>query len=167
MCARPTSLCLRTSLGHYLNDNFVSCSSRTQSMPALSTCGAKYIASTTATRDTLQFRRVLLFLGILFSTPLTMKIENQTAIGAVLNRFPSKPRRYIDLRHHYLRHHISPNNITIQHMPSHQQPADVLAKPLKHQDFANNPTQMKISFWCRKKCVEVSQTDRQCILSFY
>ena len=58
-------------------------------------------------------------------------MENQAAIQVAKQTGPTKKRKYIDLRRHYLHHHIKHGNIILHHVPSGQMLADPFTRPLK------------------------------------
>jgi hypothetical protein len=63
----------------------VSWLSKLQSIIALSTTEAEFIAAVTAGKETLWFRQFLSELGFKFSAPLMMLVDNQSAIQVACN----------------------------------------------------------------------------------
>ena len=122
---------------HLINGSPISWISTKQTMQALSTCESEYIAAALAVQYTQWLRRILAELHALPNTPTLLFMDNQAAISIANNTAPTNKRKFIDLRHHYLREHIQKGNITLQHVPSNKMLADILTKPLKNQTFTN------------------------------
>ena len=50
--------------------------------------------------------------------PKPFRIDNQSAIRVAKSNDPTKHRKFIDLRHHYLAHHTKKKTIDIKHVPT-------------------------------------------------
>lgn len=133
-----------SELIHLFNNGPIAWTSTKQSMQALSTCEAEYIAATTAVHTTLWLRRLLSELSLLPRSPTRLLVDNKGAIAIATNTARTKKRKFIDLRHHYLREHINLGNIIVAHVPS-SQIADILTKPLGAQKYAANKTSIAIT----------------------
>lgn len=77
---------------HLYNNFPVSWTSKKQSMQALSTCEAEYIAATTAVQETQRIRGMLGDIAVLTQQPTPLHIDNQSAILTAKNRGHSKRR---------------------------------------------------------------------------
>ena len=61
--------------------------------------------------------------------------DNAGAIQLAENPLSSSNSKHIDVRHHFLREHVFSGSISIVHVPSESQHADVLTKPLSRESF--------------------------------
>lgn len=92
---------------HTMNGTSVSWLSKNQSVVALSTTEAEYIAATTATQRTSSLQQLVISTHIPFREPTAHYIDNRSAVLIAENQAPTKRCKYIDIRHHYLQHHIT------------------------------------------------------------
>ena len=129
---------------HLYNGAPVAWSPGKQSPQALSTCEAKYIAATTAVQTTQWLRRILKEGYLLPNTPTPVFVDNKAAIAVAKNVAATRKRKFIDLRHHFLREHIKNATITVKHVPSKIMLADLLTKPMGKQTFGPLKTAMNI-----------------------
>ena len=113
----------------------ISWSSRKQNVVSLSTTEAEYIAATDATRHTTWLRKLLHDTDKKNTTPTPHHIDNRSAVLIAASKAPTKRRKYIDIRHHYLQHHVADNAITVHRIPTHQMQADIFTKPLHRARF--------------------------------
>jgi hypothetical protein len=109
--------------------------SRRQPTVALSTCEAKYVASADATCQAVWLRQLLFDLGFAESTPTAILNNNQGAIALSKNPVHPKRSKHIALRHHYLREKVEDNTITLSHVPTADNIADLLTKSLPGPTF--------------------------------
>ena len=87
------------------------------------------MALSSATREALFLRNVfseLCAADIPSSLPLYE--DNQSTIKQALNLQSSARTKHIDVRHHFLKQHISEGRILLEYVPTDQQPADCLTK---------------------------------------
>ena len=129
---------------HLYNGALIAWSSGKQSLQALFTCEAEYIAATTAVQTTQWLRRILKETHLLPNTPTPVIVDNKTAIAVAKNVAATRKRKFIDLRHHFLREHIKNSTITVKQIPSKSMLADLLTKPIGKQTFGPLKTAMKI-----------------------
>ncbi|KXJ71623.1 hypothetical protein RP20_CCG020139 [Aedes albopictus] len=108
----------------------VAWSCRRQPTVALSTTEAEYMALSGATQEAVWWRG---FLGEMFQLELTIPIfsDNQSAICLAEKEIGYSPRsKHIDLRHHFVREQLEKKAISLHHVKSELQKADVLTKPI-------------------------------------
>ena len=73
-----------------------------------------------------------------FQEPTTLLIDNQSAMALAKNAVFHDHTKHIAIRHHFIREKIDDEEITLQYIPTNEQVADVLTKPLmreKHNRF--------------------------------
>ena len=117
--------------------------SKMQSLIALSTTEAEYIALSTALREVIGVMNLLNELkgrGFVFnaSTPvIRCKVfeDNQSCIEIATNHRTRPRTKHLSVRLHHFRSHIVAKTITIQHVSTHEQTADTFTKPLPRNQF--------------------------------
>ena len=98
---------------HLNNGAPIAWSSGKQSLHALSTCETEYIAATTAVQTTQWLRRILKEALLLPNTPTPVFVDSKRAIAVAKNVAATRKRKFIDLRHHFLREQIKNATITV------------------------------------------------------
>ena len=124
-----------TGTVHCFHATPISWQSRKQSVVSLFTTEAEYISATDATRHTTWLRKLLNDINMTPSDPKPHHIDNQSAILIASSKAPTKQRKYIDIRHHYLQHHAASNTIDLNRIPTDRMLADIFTKPLHRERF--------------------------------
>ena len=115
-----------------------------QSLVALSTTEAELIAMSTALREVIHLQNLLLELhGCNFPIPFTKPqvvcrtFEDNTAcIEVAQSDHKIQPRtKHISVRLFHFRDHVKKGLITIEHVPSKYQLADIFTKPLPREQY--------------------------------
>lgn len=124
----------RKSMGGYimkLDDAVVSWGARKQTSVALSTCEAEYFAMSQAAQEAFWMRKVLKEIGLKINTPTVLYSDNISAIAwAEGEKAPSKRAKHIDVRIHFVRDLVQSRDLSIKHVSSDSNDADVMTKPL-------------------------------------
>ena len=126
----------RSGFVFLLNGGPVSWSSQRQSVVALSTTEAEYIALSHGTKEAIWLRRILNDLNIKCES-VPISIDNQSAIKLANNSEYHKRSKHIDIRFHFIRDVVSKREIEIKYVMSKNQLADLLTKPLPKQQFSH------------------------------
>jgi len=110
--------------------------SRRQPTVALSTTEAEYMASADAARQAIWLRLLLddLQLG-LGNKPFPIMNDNAGTIALSKNPVHHERSKHIGLRHHFLRERVEDNTISLSHVPSADNIADLLTKGLPRELF--------------------------------
>ena len=124
-----------TGMVHSYHTTPISWNSRKQNVVSLSTTEAEYISATDATRHTTWPRKLLQDTDKTSIAPTPHHIDNRSAILIAMSKAPTKRRKYIDIRHHYLQHHVADNTITVYRIPTHQIQAVIFTKSLHRDRF--------------------------------
>lgn len=114
--------------------------SNRQSVVALSTTEAEYIAMAGAVKESLwlnQLRRSLEGPR----DPLTVWGDNQSAIKLAENEMVNDRSKHIDVRYHFLRDHVG-REVMLKYCPTQDMIADMLTKPLMKTQFKKFATQL-------------------------
>ena len=109
--------------------------SRKQATVCLSSTEAEYVAATDACRKIVPLRRLLTEVGVVQREPTVLHEDNQSAIASA--QAPAvKPRmKHLDVAHHYIRQCIADESIRLVYIPSQENTADVLTKPIARDQF--------------------------------
>ena len=126
----------RSGFVFLLNGGPVSWSSQRQSVVALSTTEAEYIALSHGTKEAIWLRRILNDLNIKCES-VPISIDNQSAIKLANNSEYHKRSKHIDIRFHFIRDVVNKREIEIKYVMSKNQLADLLTKPLPKQQFSH------------------------------
>jgi hypothetical protein len=115
----------------------ISWSSKKQGEIATSTTHAEYIGQYNAILH-LQWLRTFLHETNLFTSPVTnIMADNQSAIALSRNPEFHKRTKHFNVKLHYQRNVLEEGAISFQYVPTKQQAADGLTKPLGPTEFGN------------------------------
>ena len=115
-----------------MNDKgcLVSWKSRKQSIVALSTCEAEYIALAAAVQEAKFLKQLYADMMHDGGKIITMYVDNQSAIKLAKNPVLHQRSKHIDIRYHYLRSEVKCGNIEISYVPSADNISDIFTKPV-------------------------------------
>ncbi|KAE9281523.1 hypothetical protein PR003_g27655 [Phytophthora rubi] len=104
--------------------------SRRQSIIALSTAEAEYVASCEAAMEVIAESNILQEILPLRSVKLRIGIDNQAAFVMATNPTYSRRTRHIELRWHFVRDQVEKGAIELHKVKGETNPADTFTKPL-------------------------------------
>lgn len=115
----------------------ISWSSKRQTVVALSSCEAEYIALNEAGKEAIWLQRILKELGLINYSPSPTLIyeDNQGTIALAENPKFHRRTKHIDIRYHWVRDAIHRNLITVEYVSTREQAADGLTKALTVKAF--------------------------------
>lgn len=114
-----------------LNGGPIAWRSRKQGCTAASTTEAEYVAAHLASQEIVWMRQLLFDLGYLQVAPTFLRSDNQAAIRLMRNPEFHKRTKHIDVKYYVIRDHFQqPERITIAYVPTADNVADLLTKPL-------------------------------------
>jgi Reverse transcriptase (RNA-dependent DNA polymerase)/gag-polypeptide of LTR copia-type len=114
----------------------ISWSSKRQSTVALSTCEAEYLGQTQATKEAIFLRSLLQELRPEEQPSATIiYCDNQGAIALAKNPQFHARTKHIDIQHHFVREKVASGEVDLQYVPTEEQLADGLTKPLSKEKF--------------------------------
>eukprot|EP00253_Pinus_taeda_P015728 PITA_15728 len=119
----------------HMGSGAISWASKKQSILALSTAEAEYVAATTAACQAVWMRRMLRSLGQEQAKTTVIFCDNSSAITLSKNLVFHKRTKHIDIRFHYIRELVSNGEIVLEHCRTQEQVADILTKPLDQKSF--------------------------------
>jgi hypothetical protein len=128
----------RSYLGYlfYLNDGLISWNSKLQSKPpAQSSTESEYIALANAANESTWLRSLLSTISPT-DGPTVIFCDNQSSITLAHNPHHHARTKHIDVRHHVIRDQVASMVLQLEHVPSSDNLADVLTKPLSASVFS-------------------------------
>ncbi len=108
----------------------ISWSSKAQVTLALSSTEAEYVSTTQAAQEAIYLRTLLSELNLPPSSPTQLQCDNQSAISLTKSPITHSRLKHIDIRHHFIQSTISDGHIKVEWIPTMDQVADILTKPL-------------------------------------
>ncbi len=91
---------------------------------------AEYLAFAHATKEAIWLRSLFTGLGFERLAPVGINCDNQSVIAFAHNHQFYARSKHIDIRHHFIREHVNNEDIIIIHVPTENNIADILTKPL-------------------------------------
>lgn len=122
-------------MAYYLNESLISWVSQKQRCVALSTCEAEFMAATAAACQGIWLRNVLNQITAGDVGPVTLYIDNKSAIDLAKNPVFHGRSKHIDVRYHFIRECVERGDIIVKYVSSNKQRADCLTKALTTVKF--------------------------------
>lgn len=110
--------------------------SKRQTIVALSSMEAEYIAATHVAQEGLWLRSLLTELCVSFPSPTPIYLDNSSAISLSTAARFHQHSKHIDTCYHFIRSHIDNGFFTLIWVPSHQNVTDILTKALARPAFS-------------------------------
>ena len=115
---------------------------RKQTVVALSTAEAEYVALSTAPQEATWLRGLLSDIKATPKTPTIIKEDNQGTITIARNPISHARTKHMDIKFHYVREALHNGIIELVYCPTDQMTADILTKSLSHNRFEILPLEM-------------------------
>ena len=114
---------------------FVSWKTKKQSVVALSSCEAEYIAIAFATQEGLFLQKLF---SVLYSkaVEIVLNVDNQGAVALSKNKVSQQRSKHIDVKYHFIRDQVDNGNLCPVHVPTVSNIADAFTKPLSGKRLA-------------------------------
>ena len=93
------------------------------------------MALTEAAQEVIYLRRLLASMGIEPSGPTTIYEDNQSCIKFVANQKFSSRSKHIDVKRRFVEESVAKQNLKLTYVPSQDNIADMLTKPLPPATF--------------------------------
>jgi hypothetical protein len=111
------------------------CSNR-QSVVALSTCEAEYMALSAAAQEAVWIKNFINDLGVGIQLDhIPIHVDNESAIRLTMNPEFHKRSKHIDIRHHYIRECVKKGDVRVHWISGKENPADMFTKTLPPHTF--------------------------------
>jgi hypothetical protein len=114
----------------------ISWKSKSQSSVALSSCEAEYMAASSAAQEAIHLRRLLASVGQTIKGASILLEDNQGCIALANNPVHHNRSKHIDLRAHFIREKVTEGVVDLKYVPTSEQLADILTKPLGPVKYA-------------------------------
>ena len=88
-------------------------------------------------------KQTLLNFGVKFDEILLL-CDNESAVKIATNPVQHSRTKHIDIRHHFLRDHVTKGDIKIDGIGTHDQLADIFTKPLDESQFCKLRNELNI-----------------------
>jgi hypothetical protein len=118
----------------YVGNNLVAWMSKKQASISLSTSEAEYIAAGSYCTQLLWMKKLLGDYGFSQDT-MIINCDNTSAINISKNSVQHSRTKHIDIRHHFLYDLVESKVVSISFIPTENQLADILTKPLDGSRF--------------------------------
>lgn len=127
-----------------LNGGPIAWSSHLQKPVAQSTSEAEYYAAGHASREIVWLRELLNQLGFQQSLPTSLMCDNNSTIMMVLNPVFHERTKHIGIKYHFIRQQHLAKNIEMVSVPTDDELADILTKPLGAIKFRINRSRIGV-----------------------
>ncbi|GJS75740.1 retrovirus-related pol polyprotein from transposon TNT 1-94 [Tanacetum coccineum] len=108
--------------------------SKKQTALAISTTEAEYVSAGKACQQALWMKQALIDYDVRLDD-VPIMCDNKGAIDLSKNPVQHSRTKHIEIRHHFLRDNVQKGHILIEKVPSVDNIADILTKPLKRESF--------------------------------
>jgi len=119
----------------FMGSRLVSWFSEKQSSIALSTAEAEYVAAASCCTQLLWMMQTLQDFQITCTPPISILCDNTSAISISKNPVMYSKTKHISIKYHFLREQVLEQKVKLEYVPSKEQVADILTKPLPRETF--------------------------------
>ena len=117
-------------------------SSRRQSTVALSSMESEFIALVSATSDARWIQQLLQEIGMSDKLPIPIFVDNKAVIDYCKNECNSSRTRHFNIKYHFVRDEVAQKRIELEWIPTENQIADIMTKPLDRPLFYKQMKQL-------------------------
>eukprot|EP00253_Pinus_taeda_P003224 PITA_03224 len=117
----------------FMGSRIVSWLSKKPSSIALSTAEAKYLADASCCTQLLWMMQTLQDFQITCTPPISILCDNTSAISISKNPIMHSKTKHISIKYHFLREQVLEKKVKLEYVPSKEQVADILSKPLPRE----------------------------------
>lgn len=129
---------LRSTTGYIFklfDTNTITWKTIRQKPVSLSTAEAEYYAACEAIKEALWIKNLSTTLGINIVKPITIHEDNTACISIMNTPSGHNRTKHIELNLQMIKSHIEQNTVSLSHIPTGQQLADIFTKPLQPAVF--------------------------------
>ena len=127
-------------------DSLVSWSSRKQRIVSTSSTESEYYALTHTFKEALWIKLFLTLISLPTPHPFPIFCDNQSTCTIAKSDVISSRTKHIDVRHHFIRHHINDGTFTTLWLPTNDMTADIFTKPLLSTLFLHHRDNLGLFF---------------------
>ncbi|WVZ17444.1 hypothetical protein V8G54_010426 [Vigna mungo] len=129
----------------FINDVPVSWSSKKQTIVALSSCEAEYVAGCSAVCQGIWLCEILNHLRLKGEQSFELKMDNTSAISLAKNPINHGRSKHIDVKFHFLREMVNQRKVVLRHCKTEHQLADLFTKALNQTRFDSLRSKVGVS----------------------
>eukprot|EP00253_Pinus_taeda_P026626 PITA_26626 len=119
----------------FMGSRLVSWFNKKQSLIALSIAEAKYVAAASYCSQLLLMMQTLQDFQITCTPPISILCDNTSAISISKNPVMHSKTKQIPIKYPFLQEQVLEQKVKLEYVPSKQQVADILTKPLPRETF--------------------------------
>lgn len=119
----------------FMCSRLVSWFSKKQSLIALSTTEAEYVATASCCTQLLWMMQTFQDFQITCIPPLSILCDNTSAINISKNPVMHSKTKHIPIKYHFLQEQVLEQKVKLEYVPYKEQVADILTKPLPREIF--------------------------------
>ena len=119
-----------------MGNNLISWFNKKQNCVSLSTAEAEYIAAGSSCSQLVWMKQMLTEYNV-SQNVMTLFCDNLSAINISKNPIQHSRTKHIDIRHHFIRDLVEDKVITLEHVATELQLADIFTKALDATQFEN------------------------------
>eukprot|EP00253_Pinus_taeda_P025441 PITA_25441 len=119
----------------FMGSRLLSWFSKKQSSIALSTAEAEYVVAASCCTQLLWMMQTLQDFQIDCTPPISILCDNTSAISISKNPVMHSKTKHIPIKYHFLREQVLEQKVKLEYVPSKEQVADILTKPLPREAF--------------------------------
>eukprot|EP00253_Pinus_taeda_P034510 PITA_34510 len=119
----------------FMGSRLVSWFSKKQSSIALSTAEEEYVVAASCYTQLLWMMQTLQDFQITCTPPISILCDNTSAIRISKNPVMHSNTKHIPIKYHFLREQVLEQKVKLEYVPSKEQVADILTKPLPRETF--------------------------------
>src|SRR5258708_23907463 len=113
----------------------IACSAKKQMTITLSSTKVEYMAMTHSGKEAVFLNHLFSDLEIPFKFPISLLVNNQSAITLVENPIFHARSKHIEVRHHWMHEKTRDGTIQLEYVPMADQVVDIFTKPLNSEKF--------------------------------
>ena len=137
----------RISVGAYIffiGNSPISWNSKKQNSTSRSSCESKYRALAQCSCEAIWIRSLFQELKILDHKPTSLFCDNQSSIKLSYNPVFHEKSKHFEIDYHFTRQKVENNTIKVEFIPTQEQPADILTKPLGRTKFEGCRSKLRL-----------------------
>eukprot|EP00253_Pinus_taeda_P016032 PITA_16032 len=119
----------------FMGRRLVSWFNKKQSSIALSTAEAEYVTAASCCTQLLWMMQKLQDMQITCTPPISIFCDNTSAINISKNPIMHSKTKHIPIKYHFLREQVLEQKVKLEYVPSKEQVADILTKPLPRETY--------------------------------
>eukprot|EP00253_Pinus_taeda_P008084 PITA_08084 len=119
----------------FMGPKLVSWFNKKQGSIALSIAEAEYVAAASCCTQLLWMMQTLQDLQVTCTSPISIFCDNTSAISISKNPVMHSKTKHIPIKYHFLQEQVLEQKVKLEYVPSKEQVADILTKPLPRETF--------------------------------